>query len=37
MRGIVSYGAYLPYWRLDRKAIETLVEARQKTDLDASS
>jgi len=21
MRGIVSYGAYLPYWRLDRKAI----------------
>src|SRR4030095_2198654 len=21
MRGIVGYGAYLPYWRLDRKAI----------------
>jgi hydroxymethylglutaryl-CoA synthase len=21
MRGIVNYGAYLPYWRLDRKAI----------------
>ena len=21
MRGIVSYGAYLPYWRLERKAI----------------
>lgn len=21
MRGIVTYGAYLPYWRLDRKAI----------------
>jgi 3-hydroxy-3-methylglutaryl CoA synthase/uncharacterized OB-fold protein len=21
MRGIVAYGAYLPYWRLDRKAI----------------
>ena len=21
MRGIVAYGAYLPYWRLERKAI----------------
>jgi hypothetical protein len=21
MRGIVSYGVYLPYWRLDRKSI----------------
>ena len=21
MRGIVGYGAYLPYWRLDRKSI----------------
>jgi len=21
MRGIVSYGVYLPYWRLERKAI----------------
>ena len=21
MRGIVGYGAYVPYWRLERKAI----------------
>ena len=27
MRGIAAYGAYVPYWRLDRKAIATALGA----------
>ena len=30
MRGIVSYGAYVPYWRLQRGAIARALGARRR-------